>query len=74
MAIDAFHFSPCANSLQARNALQLSVVMVAMEFDLGKAIATSSYKRLVNLDYASANVPSHTYVEKEIFNEGSVDV
>jgi hypothetical protein len=39
-----------------------------MEFDPGKAVATSSCKKLVNLDYASVNVPSYTYVEKEIFN------
>jgi hypothetical protein len=74
MAIDALCLSPCVNSLQAYDALQLSMVMIAMEFDLDKTIATSSCKRLMNLDYASANVPSHTYVEKEIFNEGFVDM
>jgi hypothetical protein len=74
MAIDALCFSPCVNSLQACDALQLSMVMIAMEFDLDKTIVTSSCKRLVNLDYANANVPSHTYVEKEIFNEGFVDM
>jgi len=74
MVIDAFCLPPCANSLQAYDVSQLSAMMATMEFELGKAVAISSCKRLVNLDYANANVPSHTYVEKEIFNEGSVDM
>jgi hypothetical protein len=59
VAVDALCLSPCVDSLQACHVLQLLAAMAAMEFDPRKVVAISYYGRLVNLDYASANVPSH---------------